>query len=71
VAADYYRAMAQIEPRLALPAEAPDTALLTGGELLALVDALRDGTLNAQQQETLHTLRAALVGLVEQAPEAD
>jgi hypothetical protein len=54
--------MAQIEPRLALPAEAPDADLLTGGELLALVDALRDGTLNAQQKETLHARRAGGVG---------
>jgi integrase len=64
VAADYYRAMAQIERQLALPedavAEPPSS-----GQLLALVDALRSGTLNESQQETVHALRAGLVALAE------
>ena len=45
VAADYYGAMALVEQRMALPenarAEPPGT-----GQLLALVDSLREGTLN-------------------------
>jgi hypothetical protein len=66
VAADYYRAMAQIERQMALPedayAEPPSS-----GQLLALVDALRNGTLNESQQETVRALRAGLAALAERA----
>jgi hypothetical protein len=51
VAADYYRAMDQIERQLTL-AEVPELPI-TPTHLLALVDALRTGTLNEAQQETL------------------
>jgi hypothetical protein len=64
VAADYYRAMLHIERQLMLPedeaAESPNS-----GQLLALVDALRNGTLNEAQQETVRTLRAGIVALAE------
>jgi integrase len=62
VAADYYRAMAQVENRLALPENAtvpPPTA----GELLALVDSLHTGTLNEPQAEAVQALRAGLVAM--------
>ncbi len=66
VAADYYRAMLQVERQLLLPenavAEPP-----TSGQLLALVDALRNGTLNEAQQETVRVLRAGIVALAERA----
>ena len=64
VAADYYRAMAQIERQMSLPedayAEPPSS-----GQLLALVDSLRSGTLNDSQQETVRALRAGLAALAE------
>ena len=63
VAADYFQAMATVERYLALPeddaAPPPDPA-----QLLALVDSLREGTLNAAQVETLRALRAGLTLLV-------
>ena len=64
VAADYYRAMGQIEARMALAEGASDP--LTGGQLLALVDALRDGTLNENQRETVQALRVGILALAEQ-----
>jgi hypothetical protein len=36
---------------------------------LALVDTLRDGTLNDTQRETLHALRAAILSLATQEPD--
>ena len=36
-----------------------------GGQLLALVDALRSGTLNDSQTETMRALRAGVLALVE------
>jgi hypothetical protein len=39
----------------------------SNGQLLALVDALRGGTLNESQQETVRALRAGLVALAERA----
>jgi integrase/recombinase XerD len=66
VAADYYRAMAQIERQMSLPedayAEPPSS-----GQLLALVDALRSGTLNDSQQETVRALRAGITAYAERA----
>jgi integrase len=66
VAADYYRAMNEVERRLNLGPAADDPPP-TGGQLLALVDALRDGTLNQAQRETVQALRAGILALVEQA----
>ena len=63
---DYYRAMAQIERQMALPEDA-QAEPPSSGQLLALVDALRSGTLNESQQETVRALRAGLVALAEQA----
>jgi integrase len=65
VAADYYRAMGRIETRMELQeanADSPPTA----GRLLALVDALRDGTLNENQRETIQALRDGILALAEQ-----
>jgi len=62
VAADYYRAMAQVEARMKL-AENTDDVPPTGGYLLALVDALQDGTLNEAQRETVHALRLGILAL--------
>jgi hypothetical protein len=66
VAADYYRAMAQIERRLSLPEDSPAQPP-SHGQLLALVDALRHGALNEQQVEVLGALRAGITALAEQA----
>ena len=64
IAADYYRAMLQVERQLFRPedtaAESPNS-----GQLLALVDALRNDTLNEAQQETVRVLRAGIVALAE------
>ncbi len=64
IAADYYQAMAQVEGRFALPedqlAEPPSY-----GQLLALLDGLRRGTLSRPQAETVQTLRAGLAALAE------
>jgi len=65
VAADYYRAMQQVESRMELQEVADDSAP-TGGQLLALVDALFGGTLNVAQRETVHALRGGILALVEQ-----
>jgi len=65
VAADYYRAMGQVEARMEL-AQSTNDGPPTGGQLLALVDALRDGTLNEDQRETVHALRLGILALAEQ-----
>ncbi|MDD5371049.1 MAG: tyrosine-type recombinase/integrase [Anaerolineaceae bacterium] len=52
IAADYYRAMREVEQRLALP-EDPGRSAPSPGELLALVDALR--------ADTVHSLRAGIL----------
>jgi integrase/recombinase XerD len=67
VAADYYRAMDQVEARMAL-AEGAEDAPPTSGQLLALVDALHDGTLNEDQRETVHALRLGILALAELTP---
>ncbi len=64
VAADYYRAMSEIEGRMEL-AETPDDAP-NGGQMLALVDSLWNGTLNDGQRETVRALRTAILALAEQ-----
>jgi hypothetical protein len=64
VATDYYRAMAEVEDRLALR-ENEDDPVLTHSQLLALVDSLHTGTLNKAQKETLQVLRAGIQALTE------
>jgi integrase/recombinase XerD len=68
VAADYYRAMDQVEARMAL-AQGANDGPPTGGQLLALVDALHDGTLNEEQREAVHALRLGILALTEQGAE--
>ena len=68
VAADYYRAMSEIEARMALT-ESTEDPPPTGGQLLALVDALRAGTLTEAQRETVRVLRAGILALVEREVE--
>lgn len=64
IAADYYSAMNQVERQLALP---EDTAKEPPriGELIALTDALRNGSLNPQQTELVRALREGL-GLLDE-----
>ena len=64
VAANYYRAMLQVERQPLLPEDAAAEPL-NSGQLLALVDTLRNGTLNEAQQETVRVLRARIVALAE------
>jgi site-specific recombinase XerD len=65
VAADYYGAMAVIERRLALPEDrlAPPPS---AGQLLALLDSLRDGVLNTAQAEVVRQLRLGILAFSEQ-----
>jgi integrase/recombinase XerD len=69
VAADYYRAINQVETRMELEesetAPPPDI-----GQLLALLDSLQAGTLNETQRETVSTLRAGLLALAGREHEA-
>ena len=64
VAADYYNAMAEIERRLDLPedrlSQPPGI-----GQLLTMVDALRQGTLYAAQIDLVQQLRNGLLLLAE------
>jgi integrase len=64
IAADYYRAMTTVERQLALPedrlAQPPSLS-----EMLALVDSLRNGSLNPAQTEIVWTLRSGLALLAE------
>lgn len=64
VAADYYRAMAVVERRLTLEAQAA-APTPTSGYLLALVDSLQAGTLNEAQRETVQILRSAIWTMTE------
>jgi hypothetical protein len=61
IAADYYRAMAQVETQMDLQPGAE--SLVTPGHLLAMVDALADGTLNDSQREMVQALRSAILNL--------
>jgi integrase/recombinase XerD len=65
VAADYYRAMAQVEQRLELT-PAPEQPTTEPAQLVALVDALSNGTLNDSQRELVHALRSGILALAEQ-----
>jgi integrase/recombinase XerD len=62
VAADYYRAMDGIEEQSAL-GESAEVSQCDPGHLLAMVDALSNGTLNENQRETIKSLRAAILTL--------
>jgi site-specific recombinase XerD len=69
VAADYYRAMDEIERHLALQEDVnyPAPSL---GQLLALVDSLQAGTLNDAQRETVLALRTGLLALAQHMVES-
>ncbi len=58
--------MAQVERQIALTEDA-DTQPPSPGEMLALVDALRVGTLNERQTEMVKSLRLGIVTLAEQS----
>jgi hypothetical protein len=62
VAADYYRAMGQVE-RLFELSEGSQIPLSTPAELIALVDGLGSGTLNEHQRQTLQALRDGILSL--------
>ncbi len=62
VAADYFRAMTQVESRFAEQDDEP-VAPPSPGELMALVDALRTGTLNESQLQIIQALRAGILAL--------
>jgi site-specific recombinase XerD len=62
IAADYYRAIGQIENLLKVP-ETGQISISTPAQLVALVDSLAGGTLNQAQRETLHTLREGILTL--------
>lgn len=64
VAADYYRAIGEIESRFKVQGD-PASEPPTSGQLLALMDSLRDGTLSDSQRDTLHALRAGILALAE------
>lgn len=68
VAADYYRAIGEIENRMELH-KSTSEPLANSGQLLALVDALRDGTLNEFQKKTVQELRRAILTLLERGNE--
>ena len=64
VASDYYRAMVGVEKRLALPEDQVSQPAGVG-QLLAMLDALRQGTLNESQTNLVHQLRDGLLSLAE------
>lgn len=63
IAADYYSAMNQVERQLALPEDSAKEPISVG-QLIALTDALRSGSLNSAQTELVRALREGL-GLLE------
>ena len=62
IAADYYRAMSQVERLFYLP-ESQQIPQSTPAELVALVDSLGNGTLNDVQRETVQALREGILSL--------
>jgi hypothetical protein len=66
VANDYYQAMSGIEKQLSLPEDRLSQPVGIG-QLLAMVDAIRQGTLNEAQSDLIQRLRAGLVSLADQA----
>jgi integrase len=63
VATDYFGAMSEIEARMEL-AERGNGRPISGGQLLALVDTLRTGTLNDDQKQTVLALRTGILTLL-------
>ncbi|TET53832.1 MAG: phage integrase family protein, partial [Anaerolineales bacterium] len=59
MAADYYRAMEEVERRMEPQREA-EASPRTGWQLLTLVDALQARSLNSTQRQALHELRARI-----------
>jgi hypothetical protein len=67
VAADYYRAMGQVEQQLALGADTlPEPT--TPAHLLAMVDALQNGTLNGHQRQAVQQLRDGILAMGQLEP---
>jgi len=75
VAADYYRAMSAIEQHLELAdttaCSTTEAAAFTGAQMIALVDALGKGTLNAAQRATVQALRDGILTLTAQLTAGD
>lgn len=69
IAADYFSAMNQVERQLALPEDKMKEPMRIG-ELIALTDALRSGSLNPAQTEIVRALREGLGLLEEKVMEA-
>jgi integrase len=65
LAADYYRAMNEVERQLEL-VERPPQEVPHLGELVALVDSLRSGTLNDQQANTVQAIRDGILAIARQ-----
>jgi site-specific recombinase XerD len=62
LAADYYRAMNEVERQLELVERPPQDAPGLG-ELVALLDSLRSGTLNDQQATTVQAIRDGIMAM--------
>ena len=63
VAADYYRAVGQIE-RLLVQSDAKKALAIVPATLIAMVNSLGNGSLNQTQRETLQSLRDGILSLV-------
>jgi len=64
IVVDYYQVMSGIEKRLALPEDRLSQPVSVG-QLLAMVDAIRQDMLNATQIDLVQQLRSGLMALVE------
>lgn len=62
LAADYFRAMNEMEQRMAL-VNVPPSKLPTFGELIALLDSLRNGTLDAEQIGVVQLVRDGILAI--------
>jgi integrase len=62
LATNYYRAMAEIESRFGSQ-DASSGLTPNLGQMLALLDVLRSGTLNETQKEAVQTLRSGILAL--------
>ena len=62
LAADYFRAMNEMEQRMAL-VNVPPSKLPTFGELIALLDFLRNGTLDAEQIGVVQLVRDGILAI--------
>ena len=65
VATDYYRAMGEVEARLAL-VEGAEKPAPDEGQLLDMLDSLGGGTLNDKQKRTLQALREGILARARQ-----